>query len=146
MPSINIPITPTGPLLQLLIGVSVPRSKALQAAGQPVPANVQGTFLIDTGASSTCVDPGLVASLSLAPTSAAMVQTPTTNGTPIACNQYDVMIYISAGAGQGLMIEALPILETPLKAQGIDGLVGRDILDNRLFIYNGSLGMFTLSY
>jgi Aspartyl protease len=94
MPSITVSFSQAGPLVQAAVGVSVPHRDALLAANKPVPNAVQGTFLIDTGASGTCVDPGLVAPLGLTPTGAVMMQTPSTGGTPFSCYQYDVMILI----------------------------------------------------
>ena len=147
MPSINSPIGPLGPLLQVIVGVSQPRQRALLAAGKTVPSGVTGQFLVDTGASLTCVDPGLIKPLNLQPTSAAMIHTPSTNGQAQACFQYDAMLFIpGSNPGQGYIIDAIPIIETELKSQGIDGLLGRDILSRCTLIYNSSLAMFTLAY
>ena len=145
MPSINVSLTPNGPLVQALIGISTPRRLALEKAGLPIPSFVQGTFLLDTGASGTCVDPALVAPLSLHPSGQVAIQTPSTNGTPVHCNQYDVAIYIPLDS-TGFMIGAVPILETGLASQGIDGLIGRDIINRCTLIYNGSAGFLSLAY
>lgn len=148
MPSINANFGPNGPLFQMLIGISEPRRQAMLKAGIQIPAMVQGTFLVDTGASGTCVDPRLVAPLSLIPSGNVSIQTPSTNGVPVFCNQYDVSVFIPGAAGTdgGFFISALPILETGLSSQGIDGLIGRDIINRCTMIYNGSAGMFTLAY
>jgi hypothetical protein len=94
MPCINLPVTPTGPLIEVWIGVSHPRQTALQAAGQAVPQYVRGSFLIDTGATSTCVDPGVVAPLGLSPSGVVNIQTPSTAGTQHPCNLFDVSLLI----------------------------------------------------
>lgn len=148
MPSINGVLGPTGPMLTMLIGVSAPRAGALEAAGLVPPPFVTGTFLVDTGASGTCVDPGFVASLGLVPTGSVPMMTPSTAGVPVQCNQFDVAIYLpdSGQGGGGFYIGALPVLETSFAGQGIDGLIGRDIIDRCTFIYNGSAGIFTLAY
>lgn len=147
MPSINGGVGPQGPLLIVMFGVSIPRQTAMQKAGLPVPPYVSGTFLLDTGASGTCVDPTLVLPLGLSPTGSCQMQTPSTAGNAVTCNLYDVSLYIPGNAGtQGFLIEALPVLETSLSAQGIDGLIGRDVIDRCTFVYNGSAGMYTLAY
>lgn len=146
MPCINLPIQSGGPLVQVYIGVSVPRQKALTAASLPIPSAVSGTFLIDTGASCTCVDPTLIAALGIPPTGSIPIQTPSTQGTPCHCNQYDVMLFIPDSAQAGHLVEAMPIIETPLSNQGIDGLIGRDVLDRCVLIYNGSNNQYTLTY
>lgn len=145
MPSINLGLSVNGPLVNALIGPSAPRAEALRLANQPVPSFVQGLFLIDTGASGTCVDPTLIAKLGLPPTGAAPMQTPSTNGTPVQCNLYDVSVFIPDGQG-GFMTPALPVMECNLAAQGILGLIGRDILNRCTLIYNGSANFVTLAY
>jgi hypothetical protein len=126
----------------------MPRVNAMQAAGVQPPAYVTGTFLVDTGASCTCVDPTFVASLGLVATGNVAMQTPSTSGVPVTCNQYDVTIYIpnNGTGGSGFFINALPVIEAAFASQGIEGLIGRDIIDRCTLICNGSAGMFTLAY
>lgn len=132
----------------MLVGISAPRSSAMNAAGVPVPNFVTGTFLVDTGASSTCVDPTFVASLQLIATGNVPMQTPSTAGVPVHCNQFDVAAFIpdNGTAGGGFYIGALPVIEASFASQGIEGLIGRDIIDRCTMVYNGSAGMFTLAY
>lgn len=147
MPAIHANIASGGPLLIANIGVSVPRMQALIAANQPVPAIVKGTFLLDTGASGTCVDATFIAQLGLQPTGTVPIMTPSTGSGVHHCDQYDVSLYIPGNAtGQGHLIPAVPIIATHLQNQGIDGLIGRDVLDNCTLIYNGTAKMFTLGY
>ena len=146
MPSLNISIGANGPLTTLVMGVSVPRQTAMKAAGIVAPPYVSGTFLIDTGASCTCVDPALVLPLGLVPTGSVPIMTPSTAGTPHTCNQYDVAIFIPNGNAGGFFLDALPVIETHLASQGIDGLIGRDILDRCTLIYNGSARTLCLAY
>jgi hypothetical protein len=147
MPSINIPIGSSGPLVLATVGISIPRQAALQAAGLPAPSFVQGQFLIDTGATSSCVDSGLIAKLGLTPTGSVSIHTPSTNGIAHACNQYDIMMFIPiSNTGSGCLIEAVGVIETSLSSQGIDGLIGRDLLDKWTCVYNGSMNIFTICY
>lgn len=89
----------------------------------------------------------LIAKLGLTPTGSVNIHTPSTNGVTHSCNQYDIMMFIPGmGAGAGCFIEALGILETSLASQGIDGLIGRDLLDRWTCIYNGSVNLFTICY
>jgi len=145
MPAIHVNIAPGGPLLVAHINVSIPRMQALNAAGSHLPPAATGTFLLDTGASCTCVDPALLNSLGLQPTGRVLISTPSTAGQPHHCNQYDISIFIPGSSG-GHLVPALPAVETHLRSQGIDGLIGRDVLDNCTFIYNGTLKIFTLAY
>ncbi|WP_377779190.1 aspartyl protease family protein [Paraburkholderia dipogonis] len=124
----------------------MPRQLALQAAGQPAPPTTNGVFLIDTGASNTNVDPTLLAPLQLQPTGSIQVHTPSTNGAPVVCNQYDVELAIGSPNGPPFTIAALPVTEASLITQGIAGLLGRDVLSRCTLIYNGVLQMYTLCY
>ena len=148
MPSIALPFGQTGPLVQVIIGLSLPHRDALTKSGKAVPPPVMGTFLIDTGASGTCVDPDYVLPLGLVPTGSVSIQTPSTNGSGHICHQYDVSLLIPNGnqAAAPLVIDAMPIMETVLRPQGIDGLIGRDVLSLCSFNAHGPFNLFVLSY
>jgi len=147
MPSINVQIGALGPLVLAHVGLSIPRQQALAAAGRSVPPSVQGQFLIDTGATSSCIDSGLINELGLTPTGSVNIHTPSTNGIVHTCNQYDVMLFIpGASAGSGCLIEAVGVIETSLAAQGINGLIGRDLLDRWMCVYNGTIRILTICY
>jgi hypothetical protein len=121
--------------------------QALNAQGMQLPAPATGTFLLDTGASCTAVDSALLGALGLQPTGRVSISTPSTAGQPHHCNQYDISIFIpGAPGGGGHLVPALAVVETHLRSQGIDGLIGRDVLDGCTFIYNGTARMFTLAY
>lgn len=149
MPGVNLQITPQGPLIQVYVGASEPRIKALLAAGQTAPSLVLANFLIDTGATGTCVDPSILASLSLTPTGVTAVHTPSTAGVPVNQRTFDVQLVIPCpapvGGGMHRRFSAVPVLECPLQGQGIDGLIGRDILASGVLIYNGMTGQYTLA-
>lgn len=147
MPSLNLSIAPdAGPLLMVYVAVSVPYADTLRKFGKPVPAQLHGSFLIDTGASCTCVDPKFLAPLGLRPTSMVPMLTAGTNDHKL-CPQYDVSIHIpNTGNIPPLFLPATPLVLADLNAQGIDGLLGRDILDTCTLIYNGTAGTCSLAY
>ena len=137
-----------GPVVTAVVGVSVPRADALLSAGRAVPAGISIRALVDTGASSSCVDPGGLAQLELSATSTGAVHTASTGDAPHAVPQYDVSV-ITPGVGPHhvpLAIGAVPVLATELSLQGIDALIGRDILKDCILIYNGSVRQFTLAF
>lgn len=147
MPDFSVPITAQGALVRVAIGVSAFRQEALKRAGLPVPVWQLGDFLIDTGASGTCIDPALIQPLGITPSGAVNVQTPSTGDGAHPCYQYDVQLFIPGRDGsEGLLVECLPILETALSSQGIAGLLGRDVLDRCLLVYNASLKTLTMAY
>lgn len=133
-------------MVDAYVAVSAPRRAALVAAGQAVPNPVAIRGLLDTGASNTAVDPSVLTALGITPTGTALVNTPTTGTAPQTVNQYDIGIVIPAPSGTPLFSQTLPVISSELLAvQGFHALIGRDILSQCVFVYNGS-GFFTLAY
>ena len=146
MPHLTLQIAPGGPIIDLLVAVSRARSQALQAGGQPVPNPVQIRALVDTGASCTCIDPSVLKSLGLTPTGTAPIHTPSTGQKPHYANQYDVSLVL-LHLKLSLTFHTAAVVEAHLAAvQGVQGLVGRDLLSNCLLVYDGQSGRFTLAF
>ena len=145
VPHLTLSLSAGGPILDLAIGVSRPRSQALQKANQPVPNPVRIRGLIDTGASGTCVDPVCLASLGLGPTGQVQIHTPSTGSTPQLRNQYDVSI-ILIHPNLVLQIHEQPAIASTLQTQGIQALIGRDVLARCLFVYDGAMNLFMLAF
>lgn len=147
MPSITVSNGASGPTLTVLVGPSAPLQKVLGEAGLPIPSPVNGVFLVDTGASHTVVDHSLIQPLGLSPTGTVMCHTPSTGGTAVPMYQYDLLIFIPGhGNSPGWYLEAVPVTASSFQGQAIDGLIGRDIIDRGLLVYNGQNGHFTLAY
>jgi hypothetical protein len=147
LPLIHRAFTDGLPIVSVYIGVSGPRQQALLASGLPVPDPVVMHLLIDTGASCVSLDQIAIAPLGLVPTGVATVHTPSTDAAAThSCNQYDVSLILPPGQGPPLVLEALPILEGAFRHQGIDGLLGRDVLGLCTLVYNAPAGGYTLAY
>ncbi len=147
MPHFTLQISASGPIVNAIVAVSQPRAAALKAAGGTIPAPVTIRALIDTGASSTCIDPSVLTQLQLPQRGATMVNTPTTGATPVSIAQYDVALVIPAGKGdQPLVFQTIPVIACELlQAQGIHALIGRDILAKCVLMYNAA-SSFTIAY
>ena len=145
MPNITLQIGAIGPIIDIHVGISEPREKALLAGYQAVPPLVKGRALVDTGASSTCIDPKILASLQIPPRGTIPIHTPSTAGSAHLALQYDASLIFPLG-GHNWKFSAIPIIECHLHSYGIDVLIGRDILDAGIFFYNGSSKVFTLSF
>jgi Aspartyl protease len=149
VPHFTLQVVPQGPLLIASIGVSEAKASALTDAKQAIPSRVQINAMVDTGASGTCIDPSVLRSLNLTPTGKASVNTPTTGGAPEVRDQYDVSLLIpgSLETHAPLYIPTLAVIEAELFVQqGFHALIGRDVLEMCILIYNGPVGQFSLAY
>lgn len=99
----------------------------------------------DTGASHTVIDSAILAPLNIAPSGTISAHTPSTSGTPCQMNQYDVSLIIPM-PGLSRQFAAIAVTEANLTAQGIDGLLGRDILGHCVMVYSGASSIFILSF
>ena len=136
-----------GPVINAGIVPSKQRQAALKEAGKPVPQPQVVRALIDTGASCSCVDPRHLTALGLSPTGTVQIHTPSNDDEPTEHDQYDVGVVIVAGQGDHpLYLDTVPIVASSLEKQGIDALIGRDILAGCVLVYNGKAGLFTLAF
>lgn len=129
----------SGPVVQLHIGVASALEQHLRSNGQSIPSPVAAQALIDTGASGTVVNPGIVSSLNLNPVGSTLIHTPSSSN--VRCLQYVVRLHLPSG----VVAEAMAIA-APLQGQPIQCLIGRDVLKHGVLIYNGYMQHFTLSF
>jgi len=147
VPHFTLQISSEGPTLNASVGVSQPRAAALKNAGQPIPKLMSVRALVDTGASCTCIDPSILTELNLTPTGVVSLNTPSTGTKPQQADQFDVSLFIPAPSGLPLFIHTMPVVASELlAAQGFHALLGRDVLSQCLFAYNGEFGVFTLAF
>jgi hypothetical protein len=147
MPHFTLSHGPPGPIIDVFVGVSLPRYNALLKAGQIPPEPKLIKALVDTGASHTAIDPTVIASFDLQSRRIAKTLTPSTGTTPHKCLTYDISIHIPLGSVQS--VHALPAWEVScveLKHQGFDMLLGRDILADAILVFNGKISMFSMAF
>ena len=111
----------------------------MQADGKPVPVPEPANALIDTGASTSVITRELAVKLGLRPVGVAPVSTAS-----------DVNVDKPIYAIQ-MILNPLVVFETTaseaesIKAQGLDALIGRDVLSRAVLVYIGYMNQFTIS-
>ena len=138
----------TGPVIQVLVEVPTALATQLQQTGQPVPQPVQGFALIDTGASLSAVDATVVQQLGVQPVGLANVGT--------AGGPQQQATYPARFSFPGSNLSAIDfnqLLGVNLTGQfalgaghPIVALLGRDLLQHFVLVYNGPGAMFTLAF
>ena len=147
MPHLSGQITPWGPLLHVVVSVSGPRGAALTQAGQTAPQPVVAKLIVDTGASLTAIDGAILQQLGISPTGSTPIHTPSTAGSPHQANQYDVGLTVFGHDNALVFLSpALPVIDGNFRAQGIDGLLGRDVLATSRMSYLGVDGWYAISF
>jgi hypothetical protein len=145
LPHLTFQISPGGPLLDNAIGVSHARASALRAAQLSVPQALQIRALVDTGASCTCIDPAILQSLGIPPTGMVPIHTPSTGATAHQAAVYDISL-VPMHPALSLPTANVGVAEAHISMQGIQALIGRDIVGRCLVVYDGQSGMFTLAF
>jgi len=129
-----------GPVVQVEVGLHPALAQALVKAGKPVPAQVPCLALIDTGASNTCVDMAHITALQIPPIQTATVHTP--NGATTQTLHPASIAF----PGTGLpTINFNSVVCSNLTGQSFGCLIGRDVLEHFVLVYNGPFGAFTLA-
>ena len=127
-------------MVQVTVSVGQQIATQILQKGGTLPPPVSGLALIDTGASSTCVDE----------TAAQQLQLPVIDVVKVASashaaadqNVYPIQIEV---VGLPITVSAPRAIGAPLEPQGIIVLIGRDVLQHCVLVYNGPTGSFCLS-
>jgi predicted aspartyl protease len=123
------------------VAVSQEREQHLAARNQPVPPAITGLALLDTGASSTCVDEAVAQQLGI-----AAVDVVTISSASHAAAQKLVHPIRLRVLGTEIVINASRAIGVPLQPQGFIALLGRDFLERFVLICNGPAGEMTLGF
>lgn len=121
----------------LTVEISIPSDLAAESL-QPQ----AGLALIDTGASVTSVDEAPLRALGLRPTGVMEIATPSSS-------RSQQPVYPCVLSFPGTPLPAIPfseVIASDLTAFGVSVLIGRDILANCQFTYNGAEGFWTVAF
>ena len=137
-PSIGLALQ--GPCVQVSLGLAKVFAEQLLQHGQKIPTPVAGMALIDTGASCTCIDETAAQQLGLPVIDVVNIASASHSSHPQ--NVYPAQLEL---IGTPINIDASRAVGAPLAGMGLLVLIGRDVLQHGLFVYNGVVGELTLA-
>ncbi len=146
MPTLILPLTNDGAIVEVLVGVSHQRAMALHAGQLPIPEPVRVRLLVDTGATCPNISLGLLTSLNLVSTGSVQLHTASSGTTPVNCEQYDVSLVFPDAQPGSWGFPTAPVVECLPLDGPIDGLLGRDLLDRSILTYNPYGNIVTISF
>lgn len=151
MHTLHAPVTEDGALVEVLVGLAAPDLLALRHAGRPVPNAVSVRAVLDTAAEVSCVDPQVLTPLAAVGATLlrfVLANVPALGGLG-AAGVYNVgltIVHPSGDPSANLVLRNQPVMEQSLNQLGYQTLIGRDILDRCLLVYDGPGQTFTLGY
>jgi len=134
----SIYLRQNGPIYSVVITPSFVTIEALKLEKKDV-VHIAVKALIDTGAQTTAISQKVVDQLSLIPRGTAKVYTSQSSK---IVNEYDIALEFDADA----YINTLRVLGADLQDHSIDCLIGRDVLQCGVFIYDGPNNEFRLTF
>ncbi len=138
---INARVGPEGAELRVFASPSGWSLDELRSNKRPFPQPRSLRAVIDTGATITIIREGIAASLDMKPVNVLPISFPTDkDGKPALFRQYSIQLVLP----NNVVLPQIRAAEMPMTHYAIDCLIGRDVLRQGVFIYNGPLDAFTL--
>ena len=134
-----------GPFIEIKVMATRQRVEVLKSLNLPYPGPATIRALIDTGASSSALDEGIVGRLKLTPTGSVSVHTPSTGPTHDTCDQYDVTVVLGENAPDPKTF-TVGVLGSRFASEGFFALIGWDILSQCILTCDGPSRSFSLEY
>jgi predicted aspartyl protease len=144
VPSITGNVLSSGILVECTVGVSHPFQVAMSRAGKAIPVKQHATFIVDTGADRTTVDEQLMRALSIPSMTQTRVVTLKSGPAGHLVDTYAASLEIKNPSDVPWTNRTLRVLGDSF--QGIDGIIGRDVLDHLHLEYNGPIRRYFLRY
>lgn len=139
------PIDDRGPVVALRIGLTRPQAAERRRRGLAALSSLDVPALIDTGASTTAIDPYIVQALELISVARSTIHTPS----GVSAEEYElyrVQLKFAEPEIPDFAAGLRVVGCSRLSANGYLMLLGRDVLDRGVFTYDGPAGTFTLDY
>ena len=136
-----------GATVELLIGVNISKRNALHRVGHQVPKRIRIMAQIDTGSAYSAIDVQTLAQLDITPIDKTKVRTPVAGPQEaVEFDQYVVSISLDSGEDGETLFDDVEVLGCHFADdEGIQAMLGQDVLGGSLFVYNGMCRTFCLA-
>ncbi|SRR6266571_1447307 len=133
-----------GPFLEVFVSIPQALAQFYEKEHIPIPSPLSGMALIDTGASKSCVHGSMMRELKVSPISTATTHTA---AGAVTHSLYPAHFTFPVPK---IEIDFTSVVGVDLSGQTIMGkqliaLIGRDVLANGLFVYNGHTGSYSIA-
>ncbi len=146
MPYLTRSLVANGAVVELLIGVNESRREVLRRNGFPVPERIRVAAQVDTGTRFSAVDRQVLSRLDIQPVDTILVRTTSTTEAPVPFRRYAVSVALETDQVE-LFLTSVEVLECFFAPdEGIQALLGRDVLENCLLVYDGKNKSFSLAF
>jgi hypothetical protein len=145
MPHLRVPIGGDGPVIDLGVWIDRAEAHAMSAQGATIPPAQTIRALIDTGADISAVHPLVLSQLGVPATGTARIRRPSTSRSYQNVSLFDTRLGFG-GASAGVVWVSLSTVGVVPSTPGVLAIVGRDMLRNCLFLYDGFRAELLLTY
>ena len=146
MPVVSQDLTEDGAVIEVLVGVHNERREMLRKHSFPVPQRVRARLQVDTGSNVTVIRGEVFQQLGIQEIDSVLARPLATTEEPQRFPQFPASLsLLCEGMEMHLpSVSVLGCLMTP--ADRVDGILGRDVLDHCLFVYDGRGRRFSLAF
>ncbi len=134
-----------GPLLTVTVSVLDQQADIRRRRGDEIPV-VEGLALIDSGASATCIDDEVAMRAGLPAVDTARMSSASGPSEVSVYAGKITLVQRGSTSSDVVAIQTLRALGVNINGQGIIALIGRDILNSCIMIYNGPEAQYTLAF
>ena len=132
-------------MISLKVMLTSQRVDALKRAGVPYANPIEIEGLIDTGADGCVLDRHTIAALGLELRGRTAIHTPSTGTAYESRGVFDACFVLGESTSDALVLN-LPVIESDLASEGFCALIGRNVLSQCLFTYDGPRNHFSLAW
>jgi hypothetical protein len=133
-------------VVELLVGVHEARRNVLRRNALTVPPRVRIRVQIDTGAESTAIDGSILGQLGIQPIDSVRLRPISVSAETVQFPRFAVSLGLPSEDTELHLPSAMVLGCHMTPEDSVQGVLGRDVLDHCLFVYDGRRRVFTIAF